>query len=324
MREEFSEEKGLGMQMMGQAMKFAGGIIDIYHEGENKEKEKDVWHKLQTLAIEADTLFKEYLALVQEKKTLSQTFLEKHSWLQDTITTLNKTAPQARSKKQQAVSLTSACSSNPAMAKVGKATAEGPGLQSRFKTTKELLALQGGERILLNGPLGSFLGRLERKSLAMTITGPPGQGKTHFTFILSKAFCEKKLKVMFFSLEEGNGGSFGDKMRQYGLDAEEEYFYSVDKADLSLLEEAAGEFDVIILDSWTVMGEKNETFGSFVSKYPQVIFVSIFQQTTSGEIRGGSQPIYDSSINLEVKNGVVYNRKNRYGGKGEYQIFPAL
>lgn len=325
-KQEFSEDKGIGMQLMGELLKFSGGFIDLHQESKHIAQQQLKEEKLQHIADEAMPLYNQILALQKERKELQKKFLSIHNWLQDTITTLNKPELQARRKKEQAVIIPESLSAHGVreQSQKGKqkASDETTIQESRFKNAKQILSSTSNQRLLLKEPLGSFLGKLERRSLAMTITGPPGQGKTHFTFILAKAFCEMKLKVMFFSLEEGNGESFADKMLQYGLDSEEEYFYSSDHASLALLEEAASEFDVIILDSWTLLGEKNESFGAFVNRYPIVIFISIFQQTTGGEIRGGSQPIYDSSINLGVRKGVVYNTKNRYGGKGEYIIFP--
>ncbi len=319
---ESSGKKSLLDLGVEKVSEFTTSFIDWDQEQRYASKINEWQGQLEEITSKATPINERILTLQEKKKQLNQSFLDTHTFLQQTITTLNKSEPQPRKKRSPIPSMVSSSKEGHDGGEwAGRAQLEQKaGKKSPFKNVKEVLSTQGNERLLLNGPLGTFLGKLERHHLAITLSGQPGGGKTHLCFQLAKALCEQQLKVIFFSIEEGIRGSFTDKVLFYGLD-QEENFYSADGATLALLEEAAKEFDVILLDSWTVMGEKNETFGKFVSSYPRVIFISVFQQTSGGEIRGGSQPIFDSSINLEIKKGVVTSSKNRYGGGGEYTIF---
>jgi hypothetical protein len=66
----------------------------------------------------------------------------------------------------------------------------------------------------------------------------------------------------------------------------------------------------------------------FRFKFPDTIFIIIFQRTTQGTIRGGTAPLFDAGINLEVVkvddtfiNNYVVATKNRYGVTGiKYNI----
>jgi replicative DNA helicase len=66
--------------------------------------------------------------------------------------------------------------------------------------------------------LGDFLGDLEREMLAITLTGAPGQGKTHFCMQLIRYFCQLKLQVVFWTLEEGLSKKMKRKLVLYRLD----------------------------------------------------------------------------------------------------------
>ena len=94
------------------------------------------------------------------------------------------------------------------------------------------------------------------------------------------------------------------------------------------IRKAAGEFDVIVIDSWNKLHVKSSEFDGLRKEFPNTIFIIIFQRTTQGTIRGGTAPLFDSGINLEVvkvddtfvKNYAVA-AKNRYGITGiQYNI----
>ncbi len=71
------------------------------------------------------------------------------------------------------------------------------------------------------------------------------------------------------------------------------------------------------------MGVSSLDFDSLRKQFPNTIFIVIFQRTTQKTIRGGTAPLYDAGINIEVvkaddsfKNNYAVTTKNRYGVTG--------
>lgn len=280
------------------------------------QQEEALRRERQELADKVRPLLTIALGLFEQRRKLHEQLVDKYLRLQEQVRDLNREEPRKRSPKARQTPL----GSTPTPADSGAVTPAA--VPAKYRSAKDIMQQQGGERILLDGPLSSFLGKLERQYLSITLTGKPGGGKSHFCFILAKAFCEKGLRVMFYSLEEGcTSEVFKDKLMQYGL-SEGPLFYAEENATLAEIKKAATHFDVIIIDSWTLLPNvKGKAFGEFSKQFPRLVLIAIFQLTSGGEIRGGTEPIYDSFINLEVKDGIAYNQKNRFGGKGEYAIF---
>ncbi len=179
---------------------------------------------------------------------------------------------------------------------------------------------QFAESLRLAGALGDFLGDLEREMLAITLTGSPGQGKTHFCLELIRYFCQLKLQVVFWSFEEGLSKKLKRKLRLYRLNNHKRLTLS-EGGSLEDLKADAQAFDVVVIDSWTALRLPGKVFADLTRQFPQTIFVVIFRQTTGKQMRGGNEPAYDATINIHVDKGVAYNQKNRCGGKGTFAIF---
>ena len=92
---------------------------------------------------------------------------------------------------------------------------------------------------------------------------------------------------------------------------------------------ATQSFDVIIIDSWNKTGLPSQDFDRLRKENPDTIFVVIFQRTTGKTIRGGTAPLFDAGINIEVvkadntfQNNYAMTTKNRYGITGDkHDIF---
>ena len=86
---------------------------------------------------------------------------------------------------------------------------------------------------------------------------------------------------------------------------------------------------MIIIDSWNKLNVHSSQFDKLRKDFPDTIFIVIFQRTTQGTIRGGTAPLFDAGINLEVvkvddsfKNNYAVATKNRYGETGlQYNIY---
>lgn len=183
----------------------------------------------------------------------------------------------------------------------------------------------------LPGAMGKLLGDLEKFELAITIEGDQGGGKTRFTYQLADAFAEIGNNVAIFTLEIGGKSDLINRMKDEYLSPQNRN--RISRADqlpdgYQTISNATGIFDVIIIDSWNKTGLPSQDFDRLRKQYPDTIFIVIFQRTTQKTIRGGTAPLYDAGINIEVikvddtfQNNYAVTTKNRYGITGiKYNI----
>ena len=200
-----------------------------------------------------------------------------------------------------------------------------------FDSMDEIENEPSGNSFRLQGDLGRFLGDLERFELAMTIEGDQGGGKTRFAYQLADAFAESGNKIAIFSLEIGKQSDLIRRMREAYLHPKNRrniFIAGQLPGGLDTIKEAAQNFDVIILDSWNKVGVPSLEFDRLRKAHPNTIFIVIFQRTTQKMIRGGTAPLFDAGINIEVvkvddtfSNNYAVATKNRYGATGiKYNI----
>ncbi|UZO81391.1 antirestriction protein [Aquimarina sp. ERC-38] len=195
--------------------------------------------------------------------------------------------------------------------------------QQPIKRGKSTFQLPGAMRVLL--------GDLEKFELAITIEGDQGGGKTRFTYQLADAFAAIGNRVAIFTLEIGGQSDLINRMREEYLSPQNRN--RISKADrlpdgYNTITNAARAFDVIIIDSWNKTGLPSQDFDRLRKEHPDTIFIVIFQRTTQKTIRGGTAPLFDAGINIEVvkvddtfQNNYAVTTKNRYGVTGiKYNI----
>ncbi|GAB4235491.1 MAG: hypothetical protein Tsb0034_09630 [Ekhidna sp.] len=184
----------------------------------------------------------------------------------------------------------------------------------------------------LSGDLGKLLGDLERFELAITLEGDQGGGKTRFGYQLADAFAELGNQIAVFSLEIGKRSDLIRRMREEYVDPtnQRKIFITDQLPDgFETIRKASKQFDVVIIDSWNKLNVHSSQFDKLRKDFPNTIFIVIFQRTTRGTIRGGTAPLFDAGINLEVvkvddtfKNNYAVGTKNRYGETGlQYNIY---
>ena len=180
------------------------------------------------------------------------------------------------------------------------------------------LANQTFDTFSLGGEIGRFLGNLERKKLAIALTGDSGAGKTYFSYAIAKAFVDYGMRVKYFSLEEGVGSLAQEKVKKYDLRSD--HFKLTEEGELKEVRESAVSFDVVIVDSYSKISESRNDFEQLRTDFPNTIFLIIFQQTSSGEMRGGPAMKYNSSIAIDMfaseGSRIAKMDKNRYGTQG--------
>ena len=175
----------------------------------------------------------------------------------------------------------------------------------------------------LPGELGRFLGELDRNKTCFALTGDSGAGKSWFSFEIVRLFiAEMGFRVKYFSLEEGLGKLTQEKVAAFGLGNE---LNLTGTGSLEDVRKAAKDYPIVVVDSFTSLGEKAEEFERLRTDFPNTIFLLIFQKTTAGTMRGGAAIKYNSSatINVTKRNGqrIAIMEKGRYGTIGwEYSI----
>lgn len=81
------------------------------------------------------------------------------------------------------------------------------------------------------------------------------------------------------------------------------------------------EFDVLIIDSVNDARLEPIDIKNLQKQYPKLSLVLIFQTKKDGQFRGYNTWEHWVQTVIEVKNGVAHTGKNRFGTKGEYEIF---
>ena len=195
-----------------------------------------------------------------------------------------------------------------------------------FNSMDELESEPSENTFRLEGELGKFLGNLERFELAITIEGDQGGGKTRLAYQLANAFANIGSEVAVFSLEIGRKSDLIRRMREDYIQSENlKNIFIADQLPkgLGTIKEAAKKFDVIVLDSWNKVGVPSIEFDRLRKEHQDTIFLVIFQRTTQKTIRGGTAPLFDAGINIEVVkvddsfvNNYAVATKNRYGVTG--------
>ena len=178
----------------------------------------------------------------------------------------------------------------------------------------------------LKGALGIFLGDLEKYKLAMSIEGDQGAGKTQLAFQLADGFADIGYDVGMFQLEIGANSNIIKRNR-------DKYIKPINRERVQIAGEApegietvrkyAEKFGVIIIDSWTKLDVDSQEFDRLRNDFPDTIWIVLFQRTSANKIRGGTKPLYDAGINIEVTkvddtfvNNYAVASKNRYGQTG--------
>lgn len=175
-----------------------------------------------------------------------------------------------------------------------------------------------------NPDVSEFLGQIEKKkkeSVAITIAGGQGSGKTSFVFQLMNAFA-KNYKVGHASIEEHpESALYENKAERFW---NENAKATIDSPEINSLEDIHDLImrnDVIVIDSFSKLLSMNNKITldeTFRKKYDGKLFVIIYQLTTDGKMRGGSSSQFDGDIILFVEkfpdfaDNYVYADKNRY------------
>jgi len=178
--------------------------------------------------------------------------------------------------------------------------------------------------IPLKTDLGKFIGGYERNRFAMVLRGEKGAGKTRLLSQAINLFASQGLNCLFKSLEVSPESELFGSYTNYIENKNKNHVFVDADTSLKTLEKQCKIYDCIAIDSWGKLeGLDQGDFGRLVEKYPKVIWLVIFQSTTSGTARGGIMSEYDSSIVVQVaRGGNAECEKNRYNSCDKiYNVF---
>ncbi|WP_299681147.1 zincin-like metallopeptidase domain-containing protein [uncultured Tenacibaculum sp.] len=179
-----------------------------------------------------------------------------------------------------------------------------------------------------NPEIAEFLGDIEKKtkeSVAITLAGAQGSGKTRFLFQLMETFAEN-YKVGHASMEEHPDSALY-------LSKEDEYISDHSYCNISnpeietkaQLDKLIKENDVILIDSFAKLRkiDKNIQLDEDLrKKYDGKLFIVIYQLTGNGKMRGGSESQFDGDVILFVEKNPDYRLSYVYADKNRYQNRP--
>lgn len=180
--------------------------------------------------------------------------------------------------------------------------------------------------------ISDLLGKIERKSkesVAITIAGVQGSGKTRFVFQLINAFSAK-YKVGHASMEEHpESALYEDKALQYWSDKAINEVDAPEITSMTQLHKLIRDNDVIIVDSFAKLRKIDKAVSldeDLRKKYHGKLFIVIYQLTSTGQMRGGSDSQFDADIVLfaekddDYKKNYIRIDKNRYNDRDDLKF----
>lgn len=215
--------------------------------------------------------------------------------------------------------------SEPVVNEVSETVKPKPVTNSKAKSIRNIGQTES-EFFTVNGEVGVFLQAVERKpkeSVVITMDGEQGAGKTTTLYKFMDAFASAGNSSLFLSLEEHHESSLAVEKR-------DAYLSDAAQDNLAILSEVATKeelyqeienYDIIFLDSWQKLQRmigQIRLDEDLRKKFDGKVFVIIFQQTTTGRTKGGSEVVYDGDIIIKMvkENSFSYNYayfdKNRY------------
>lgn len=173
--------------------------------------------------------------------------------------------------------------------------------------------------------ISEFLGNIEKKkkeSVAITVAGGQGSGKTSLIFQLINAFS-KNYKVGHASLEEHPESALYElKADRFWDDTAKATVDSPEIKSMKDIHDLIMRNDVIVIDSFSKLqswDRKITLDETFRKKYDGKLFIVIYQLTTSGSMRGGSTSQFDGDVILFVEKFENFNDNYVYADKNRYQ-----
>ena len=191
-------------------------------------------------------------------------------------------------------------------------------------------SIRNSEYYTVSGAVGDFLQAVERKpseSVVITIDGEQGAGKTTMLYQFMDAFALPGNHCLFLSGEEHPDSALA-------IQKVDKYLSEQAKANIDILDEVESlkelsdliqGYEVIFIDSWQKLQRMigaikldEDLRKSFDGK----VFVIIFQQTTTGRTKGGSEVVFDGDIIIKMKKQSSFSENYAFFDKNRYTKVP--
>ncbi|MDA3910967.1 MAG: AAA family ATPase [Bacteroidales bacterium] len=172
------------------------------------------------------------------------------------------------------------------------------------------------ETIKLDPEFAELIGE-PSEGAAIMIYGGPGSGKSTFEVLFGKSLAEyNDKKVLIITDEEGFSKTMQEKLDR--LDAYHKNIF--------IAEEIPGDiksFDVVFFDSVQSLQLTPEQLEKFHKDHPRTLMVFVFQVTKDGKFKGEEEFEHIVDVVLHADQGIVTSigKKNRFGGRGELQVY---
>ncbi|MCB0823547.1 MAG: AAA family ATPase [Bacteroidales bacterium] len=167
-----------------------------------------------------------------------------------------------------------------------------------------------------SGVWADIFGKVSQPFFTM-VFGMPGSGKSTFDILFAKYLAtDLNLKVLYVASEEGFTYTLREKFDRLNAFSE-----NIDIA--YKLPSNFKDYDFIFIDSVNELGINPEEVAKLILKgrQYQTSFVFIYRATKDGKYKGLSENEHLVDVSIKVENGLTFNQKNRFGGKGRMNVF---
>jgi len=168
----------------------------------------------------------------------------------------------------------------------------------------------------LSGVWADIFGKVSQPFFTM-VFGMPGSGKSTFDILFAKYLAnDLNLKVLYVASEEGFTYTLKEKFERLSA-----FSQNIDIA--YNLPTYFKVYDFIFIDSVNELGIDPDEVAKLIMKgrQNQTSFVFIYRSTKDGKYKGLSENEHLVDVSIKVENGLTFNQKNRFGGKGRMNVF---
>ena len=191
-----------------------------------------------------------------------------------------------------------------------------------MKTAAEI-SKQKTPRMRITKRMRDMLGNLsDNAHWRIQLAGPPGAGKSSFSFSLADDFTRIGKKVLYVNTEEREKtGTITDKLQKMKVYSDDIYILLTENEEEIFKELKTGKYDIVILDSLSVLYDTERTIKQFLShfndEFPEIPLMYILHYTKRNTFRGSNILPHLADIVLKLENYKVETKKNRFLKKGQ-------
>lgn len=155
--------------------------------------------------------------------------------------------------------------------------------------------------------------------------GKSGNGKTSFVMQLTKYLCQWE-RALFFSLEEGRGGTLVDSIERHGLQEVGNrilFYSSTPFAELKEIIRAHPHHRIIVIDSLQYLRIRGTQYIQFKEEFARDRIIIFTSHATGDSPRGSvaEDVMYDATQKIQVKVHLAISKGRNTGKKGFFVVW---